>query len=113
MYIIAENIQILATRVKQAIADRDDGYFRDTIAQLAEAGASAIDLNIGPSKRSGHEILPWLVKEAEKVTDLPLCFDTGDSDRYGGGVELCRTALYSGQKCCRSGIGGQVDRHDF
>jgi 5-methyltetrahydrofolate corrinoid/iron sulfur protein methyltransferase len=76
MYIIAENIQILSQRVKQALAERDSAYFRDTIAQLAEAGADAIDLNIGPSKKAGHEILPWLVEEAEKVTDLPLCFDT-------------------------------------
>jgi 5-methyltetrahydrofolate corrinoid/iron sulfur protein methyltransferase len=76
MYIIAENIQILSQRVKQAIAEKDGAYFRDTIAQLAEAGADAIDLNIGPSKKRGHEILPWLVKEAEKVTDLPLSFDT-------------------------------------
>jgi 5-methyltetrahydrofolate corrinoid/iron sulfur protein methyltransferase len=76
MYIIAENIQILATGVKKAIADRDAPYFRNLIAKMQDAGASAIDLNIGPSKRHGHEILPWLVQEAEKVTDLPLCFDT-------------------------------------
>ena len=76
MYIIAENIQILSNRVKQAIAERDGAYFRNTIAQLVDAGADAIDLNIGPSRKSGHEILPWLVEEAEKVTDLPLSFDT-------------------------------------
>jgi 5-methyltetrahydrofolate corrinoid/iron sulfur protein methyltransferase len=76
MYIIAENIQILANDVKKAIADRDSAYFRDMVAKLTEAGADAIDLNIGPNKRRGHEILPWLVEEAEKVTDLPLCFDT-------------------------------------
>jgi 5-methyltetrahydrofolate corrinoid/iron sulfur protein methyltransferase len=76
MYIIAENIQILSSRVKQAIAERDGAYFRNTIAQLVDAGADAIDLNIGPSRKAGHEILPWLVEEAEKVTDLPLSFDT-------------------------------------
>ena len=76
MYIIAENIQILSSGVKQALAERDGAFFRDMIAQLAEAGAGAIDLNIGPSKKRGHEILPWLVQEAEKVTDLPLCLDT-------------------------------------
>ena len=76
MYIIAENIQILSSGVKQALAERDGAFFRDMIAQLAEAGASAIDLNIGPSKKRGYEILPWLVQEAEKVTDLPLCLDT-------------------------------------
>lgn len=76
MYIIAENIQILATRVREAIAARDSAFFRDMVAKLVDAGADAIDLNIGPSKKAGHEILPWLVEEAEKVTDLPLCFDT-------------------------------------
>lgn len=76
MQIIAENIQILSTSVKQAIADRDSAFFRDMAAKLAEAGCEAIDLNIGPSKKRGHEILPWLVEEVEKVTDLPLCFDT-------------------------------------
>jgi 5-methyltetrahydrofolate corrinoid/iron sulfur protein methyltransferase len=76
MYIIAENIHIISKPIKDAIAERDGAYFRNLIARLADAGANAIDLNIGPNRRHGHEILPWLVEEAEKVTDLPLCFDT-------------------------------------
>jgi len=76
VYIIAENIQILSAEVKRAIAERDSAFFRNLIARLEEAGANAIDLNIGPNKKLGHEVLPWLVEEAEKVTDLPLCFDT-------------------------------------
>jgi len=76
MYIVAENIQILSSSVKKAIAERDGAFFRDLITKMAEAGADAIDLNIGPNRRRGHEVLPWLIEEAEKVTDLPLCFDT-------------------------------------
>jgi 5-methyltetrahydrofolate corrinoid/iron sulfur protein methyltransferase len=76
MYIIAENIQILSPAVKKAIRDKDGAFFRNMIAKLVEGGADAIDLNIGPNKKRGHEVLPWLVEEAEKVTDLPLCFDT-------------------------------------
>ena len=76
MYIIAENIQILSSKVKKAIREKDDAFFRNMVARLEEAGADAIDLNIGPNKKRGHEVLPWLVQEAEKVTDLPLCFDT-------------------------------------
>ena len=76
MYIIAENIQILNERVKAALRKKDADFFRAEIAKLAAAGADAIDLNIGPSKKNGEEILPWLVKLAEEVTDLPLCFDT-------------------------------------
>ena len=76
MFIIAENIHIISPRVKKAIQERDAAYFRDTIAKLADAGSDAIELNIGPSRKYGHEILPWLVGEAEKVTDLPLSLDT-------------------------------------
>ena len=61
MYIIAENIQILATGVKKALRDQDGAYIRNLIARMRDAGADCIDLNIGPSKRRGHEILPWLV----------------------------------------------------
>ena len=76
MYIIAENIQILNKRVKEALSTKDADFFRAEISKLADAGADAIDLNIGPSKRNGVQVLPWLVKLAEEVTDLPLCFDT-------------------------------------
>ncbi len=78
MYILAENIHIISPNVKKAIRDRDAAYFRNTIAKLAEAGSDAIELNIGPSRKYGHEILPWLVAEAEKVTDLPLSLDTSN-----------------------------------
>ena len=76
MFIIAENIHIISPKVKKAVQERDAAFFRNTIAKLANAGSDAIELNIGPSRKYGHEILPWLVKEAEKVTDLPLSLDT-------------------------------------
>jgi 5-methyltetrahydrofolate corrinoid/iron sulfur protein methyltransferase len=76
MYIIAENIHIISPKVKQAIAERDAGFFQDLAVSLVEAGADAVDLNIGPQKRHGHEILPWLVETVEAVVDVPLVFDT-------------------------------------
>jgi 5-methyltetrahydrofolate corrinoid/iron sulfur protein methyltransferase len=76
MYIIAENIHIISPKVKQAIADRDAKFFQELAVRLVDAGASAIDLNIGPQKKHGHEILPWLVEVVEEVVDVPLVFDT-------------------------------------
>jgi 5-methyltetrahydrofolate corrinoid/iron sulfur protein methyltransferase len=76
MYIIGENIHIISPRVKDALANRDAKFFQDLAVRLVEAGASAVDLNIGPQKKQGHEILPWLVEVVEKVVDVPLCFDT-------------------------------------
>ncbi|MBN1811820.1 MAG: dihydropteroate synthase [Anaerolineae bacterium] len=76
MYIIAENIHIISPKVKEAIANRDAKFFQDTAVKMVEAGADAVDLNIGPQKKAGHEILPWLVETVEKVVDVPLVFDT-------------------------------------
>jgi 5-methyltetrahydrofolate corrinoid/iron sulfur protein methyltransferase len=76
MYIIAENIHIISPKVKEAIAGRDATFFQDLAVRLVDAGASAVDLNIGPQKKHGHEILPWLVETVEQVVDVPLVFDT-------------------------------------
>lgn len=76
MYIIAENIHIISPKVKEALANKEARFFQDMAVRAVEAGADAIDLNIGPQKKAGHEILPWLVETVEKVVDVPLVFDT-------------------------------------
>jgi 5-methyltetrahydrofolate corrinoid/iron sulfur protein methyltransferase len=76
MYIIGENIHIISPKVKKAIAERDPKFFQDIAVRMVEAGADAVDLNIGPQKKHGHEILPWLVEIVEEVVDVPLVFDT-------------------------------------
>lgn len=76
MYIIGENIHIISPKVKEAIANQDAEYFKASAIRQVEYGASAVDLNIGPQKKRGHEILPWLVQVVESVVDVPLVFDT-------------------------------------
>ncbi|MBL7064986.1 MAG: dihydropteroate synthase [Anaerolineae bacterium] len=76
MYVIAENIHIISPRVKKAIAERNTRFFQDLAVRMVDAGANAVDLNIGPQKKRGHEILPWLVETVEEVVDVPLVFDT-------------------------------------
>jgi cobalamin-dependent methionine synthase I len=76
MYIIGENIHIMAPKVKHALADQDAKFLQDLAVRMVDAGADAVDLNIGPQKKRGHEILPWLVEVVEEVVDVPLVFDT-------------------------------------
>ena len=80
MYIIAENFHIISPKFKQAIEDKDEGYIKDTAVKMVEAGAQTIDLNIGPQKKRGHEILPWLAKIVQKAVgpQIPLCLDTSN-----------------------------------
>ena len=60
MKIIGENIHIMSPKVKEALANRDAKFFQESALKQVAAGAWAVDLNIGPQKKLGHEILPWL-----------------------------------------------------
>jgi 5-methyltetrahydrofolate corrinoid/iron sulfur protein methyltransferase len=41
-----------------------------------EAGIDYIDLNIGPARKAGDELMEWAVKIVREVTDKPLSLDT-------------------------------------
>jgi cobalamin-dependent methionine synthase I len=76
MYIIGENIHIISEKVKLALSERDAHFFQELAVKQAEAGASALDLNLGPRKKDGEEVFPWIVQTVEAVVDLPLSFDS-------------------------------------
>lgn len=77
MYMIGENIHIISPRVKQALADRDGAFFTDIARSQLEAGAQALDLNIGPRKKDGPEVVDWLVDHVQAgAPDTVLSFDT-------------------------------------
>ena len=54
------------------------------------AGAWAVDLNIGPQKKLGHEILPWLVEAVQEVVDVPLCLDTTNLGAIEAACEIVK-----------------------
>lgn len=76
MYIIGENIHIISEKVKIALAERDAKFFQDLAVRQVEAGAQALDLNLGPRKKDGEEVFPWMVEIVEAVVDVPLSFDS-------------------------------------
>ncbi len=76
MYIIGENIHIISDKVKAALAERDAKFFQELAVKQVEAGAQALDINLGPRKKDGEEVFPWIVETVEKVVDVPLSFDS-------------------------------------
>jgi len=76
MYIIGENIHIISEKVKEALTNRDGKFFQDLAVKQVEAGASAVDINLGPRKKDGEEVFPWMVNLLQEVVDVPLVFDT-------------------------------------
>jgi 5-methyltetrahydrofolate corrinoid/iron sulfur protein methyltransferase len=76
MYIIGENIHIISEKVKEALKARDAKFFQELAVKQVEAGAQALDINLGPRKSDGTEVFPWMVETVEAVVDVPLSFDT-------------------------------------
>jgi 5-methyltetrahydrofolate corrinoid/iron sulfur protein methyltransferase len=76
MRIIGESIHILAPKVKEAVESRDTAFVQLLAKQQVEAGADVLDLNIGPQRKRGTEIMPWIVDAVQKVVDVPLSLDT-------------------------------------
>ncbi len=78
MNIIGENIHIIAPKVKDAFNNRDAALLMDMARKQMEAGASVLDLNIGPQKKAGPEVMSWLIDVVQEAvgTDVPLSLDT-------------------------------------
>jgi cobalamin-dependent methionine synthase I len=76
MYIIGENIHIISEKVKEALANKDREFFQDLAVKQVEAGAMALDINLGPRKKDGEIVFPWMVETVEAVVDVPLSFDS-------------------------------------
>ncbi len=76
MYIVGENIHIISQKVKDALKARDAKFFQELAVKQVEAGAQALDLNMGPRKKDWEEVFPWMVQTVEAVVDVPICFDS-------------------------------------
>lgn len=87
MYIIGENIHIISPRVKEALQEKDARFLQDLAVRQVEAGAQALDLNLGPRKKDWAEVFPWIVENVEAVVDVPLSFDSTNLDGIEAGLK--------------------------
>ncbi len=89
MFIIGENIHIVSPKVKEAIANRDGAFFVDLARKQMQNGAQALDLNVGPQKKAGPEVMSWLVDVVHEAvgTDVTLSFDTTNLEAIKAGLK--------------------------
>lgn len=90
MLLIGENIHIISPEVREAIASRDTKTIQHLAMMQVEHGAQILDLNIGPQKKEGPELMRWLVPAVQEVVDVPLSFDTSNLEAIRTGLSLAR-----------------------
>jgi 5-methyltetrahydrofolate corrinoid/iron sulfur protein methyltransferase len=88
--IIGENIHIIAPEVKEAIAARDSVTVQRLAKEQVDGGAQMLDLNIGPRKKDGPEVVSWLIPTLQEVVDVPLSIDTTNLEAIRAGLSLVK-----------------------
>jgi 5-methyltetrahydrofolate corrinoid/iron sulfur protein methyltransferase len=80
MYVIGERINGMFKDVKAAIQTKDAAAIQALAKREVAAGATALDVNVGPAVADSKGAMLWLVETIRAVTDAPLAIDTAKWD---------------------------------
>jgi len=88
MILIGEHLNIMSQTLGPALKERDPKPIQEMARAEDEAGADYIDLNIGPARKGGEELMEWVVKTVQEVTDKPLSLDTTNLTAMEAGLKV-------------------------
>ena len=88
MILIGENLNIMVKTIGQAMKERDPKPIQELAVAEAEAGVDYIDVNLGPARKGGEELMEWMVKTVQEVVDLPLYLDTTNVSAVEAGLKV-------------------------
>lgn len=86
--VVAENINIMSKYTGTAMREKDPKPIQEWAEKLTQKGADVLDLNLGPARKGGPEMMQWLVKTVQEVTDLPLFLDTTNNEAVEAGLQV-------------------------
>ena len=95
MKIIGENLNVIKTEIGKAFKDRNPEPIQKFALEEKKAGVDWIDINLGPARKGGPELMEWVVKTVQEVvTDIPLALDTSNIEAIEAGLAVHKgTAL--------------------
>ena len=90
MILIGENINIMSKTIGPALRERRPEPVKELASSEALTGVDYLDLNIGPARKNGAELMTWTVSTVREVTDLPLSLDTTNPLAIEAGLKANR-----------------------
>ena len=79
MLLIGESLNVISTKIGRAFKEKDPKPIQEEALFQKEKGMDIIDINLGPAKKNGHELMPWVVQTVQEVVpDIPLALDTSN-----------------------------------
>lgn len=90
MILIGENINMMSQTIGPALKDKNPKPIQDLARAETKAGMDYLDLNIGPARKTGEELMPWVVNTVQKVSDKLLSLDTTNLLAMEAGLKTTR-----------------------
>jgi len=91
MILIGENINVMSLTIGPALKERNPKPIQELAKAEAEAGVDYLDLNIGPARKTGEELMPWVVNVVQEVTDKPFSLDTTNLVAMEAGLKTAKS----------------------
>lgn len=88
MILIGENLNVMSNTLGPALRERNAGPIEEMAKAETAAGIDLIDLNIGPARKGGDELMSWVVETVQGVTDKMLSLDTTNLDAMEAGLKV-------------------------
>jgi len=86
---IGERIHCIAPSIRKAMDERDPAPILERAAAQIKAGATYLDVNIGPAEKDGPERMMWAVKLLQENFDnVPLALDTANMKAIEAGIKV-------------------------
>ena len=93
MILIGENLNIMSRKIGPAIKEKNPGPIQEMARAEADAGVDYLDLNIGPARKAGDELMTWMVNTVQEVTDKPLSLDTTNLVAMEAGLKTAKNKV--------------------
>jgi 5-methyltetrahydrofolate corrinoid/iron sulfur protein methyltransferase len=91
MYLIGESLNVISQKIGRAYKERDPKPIQEEALFQKEKGMDYIDINLGPAKKDGPELMPWVVEVVQEVVDdVPLALDTSNIEAIEAAIKVCK-----------------------
>jgi 5-methyltetrahydrofolate corrinoid/iron sulfur protein methyltransferase len=102
MLLIGESLNVIGTKIGRAFKERDPKPIQEQALFQKEKGMDYIDINLGPAKKDGHELMPWVVEVVQEVVDdIPLVLDTSNIAAIEAALKVCKLTPIINSIMCR------------
>ena len=91
--VIGERIHCISPVIREAMAKRDPAPILQRAKEQLDAGATYIDVNIGPAENDGEDLMKWAVTTIQNEFDnVPLALDTANKAAIEAGISVYNRA---------------------